>query len=186
MQHIHPCVLLCHIDTGRHELTLTDTQHIVMIQTSPQSPNRKDYTVLDKGYQMIILSYIGFMSVFGGFHYPTRKSMGELQTPPPSFPTRLPEKGRKPNVLIRDKISFVGALGQSHGSGARRQILFVGALSLLEQGFLVWNLLYNDIFVEVLFKEVETARESCRVLCLIQARLYQKKNQKKNSSVAAG
>ena len=27
-------------------------------------------------------------------------------------------------------ISFVGALGQSHASGARRQILFVGALSL--------------------------------------------------------
>jgi len=34
------------------------------------------------------------------------------------------------NSLIRDKISFVGALGQSYGSGARRQILFVGALSL--------------------------------------------------------
>jgi len=36
----------------------------------------------------------------------------------------------KLNSLIRDKISFVGALGQSHASGAWRQILFVGALSL--------------------------------------------------------
>ena len=34
------------------------------------------------------------------------------------------------HLKILDKISFVGALGQSHGSGARRQILFVGALSL--------------------------------------------------------
>ena len=29
-----------------------------------------------------------------------------------------------------EDVSFVGALGQSHASGARRQILFVGALSL--------------------------------------------------------